>query len=92
MENSHFLFQLKLLWVFIDIDECETGIHACHKYASCTNTVGSYECSCEKGYVGDGRYCSGKSLGCCCLLKAAKNELFIPLVPSLRMQLNNSGC
>ena len=28
--------------------------------ATCNNTVGSYECSCNEGYTGDGWNCSGK--------------------------------
>ena len=28
--------------------------------ARCTNIIGSYNCTCKKGYGGDGRDCSGK--------------------------------
>ena len=31
----------------------------CHVNASCTNTVGSFICTCKVGYTGDGRVCSG---------------------------------
>ena len=43
--------------VFLDIDECETSL--CHFNASCNNTVGSYICTCNSGYDGDGLSCSG---------------------------------
>lgn len=38
-----------------DVDECGLGLHDCHKEAKCTNTQGSYNCHCRRGYVGDGR-------------------------------------
>ena len=41
----------------LDIDECTTGDNSCHEEASCTNTVGSYDCRCRLGYRGDGRQC-----------------------------------
>ncbi|XP_049313887.1 multiple epidermal growth factor-like domains protein 8 [Bactrocera dorsalis] len=58
-----------------DVDECGLGLHDCHKEAKCTNTHGSYNCHCRRGYVGDGRqscvrtcyencvhgYCSGSA-------------------------------
>lgn len=37
-----------------DVDECGLGLHNCHKEAKCTNTHGSYNCHCRKGYIGDG--------------------------------------
>ena len=42
-----------------DIDECVVGTHQCEH--NCTNTVGSYICSCRDGYSlsADGRRCNG---------------------------------
>ena len=42
-----------------DINECSEGSDTCDENANCTNTDGSYNCSCKTGYTGDGRNCSG---------------------------------
>ena len=42
-----------------DVDECSAATHNCHGNAACNNTVGSYSCSCNTGYSGDGITCSG---------------------------------
>ena len=43
----------------VDIDECGLGTHQCAQ--DCSNTVGSYTCSCQTGYTlnADGRRCDG---------------------------------
>ena len=41
-----------------DIDECSTG-HTCDSSASCQNNNGSYTCTCDSGYTGDGHTCRG---------------------------------
>ena len=46
-----------------DIDECETG-DDCHENAECNNIVGSYECTCNTGYGGDGLSCTGTAFMC----------------------------
>ena len=47
--------------IFIsDIDEC--SLNKCHQNATCTNTKGSYNCTCKDGFVGDGKNCTGKTL------------------------------
>lgn len=41
----------------IDIDECISGLNSCHEFANCINNPGSYRCSCDNGYEGDGHLC-----------------------------------
>lgn len=45
----------------IDIDECYSGIDLCE--FNCTNTIGSYACSCDIGFQlnEDGLQCDGQS-------------------------------
>ena len=38
-----------------DIDECSLNSTICDKNAMCTNTYGSYICSCNPGYRGSGQ-------------------------------------
>ena len=42
-----------------DIDECADNNGACSPDANCTNTPGSFTCTCIEGYSGDGINCSG---------------------------------
>ena len=48
--------------LIIDINECDLEIHTCHSNASCTDTVGSFNCTCTEGFEGDGFNCTGKLL------------------------------
>ena len=43
----------------VDTDECST-VSPCHANATCNNTEGSYTCSCDSGFAGDGFLCNGK--------------------------------
>lgn len=45
-----------------DKDECTYDLDNCHADAMCTNTKGSYNCTCHPGYYGDGVTCNGKSI------------------------------
>ena len=42
-----------------DADECLNNSHNCSENANCTNTEGSFNCSCKPGYIGNGHNCSG---------------------------------
>ena len=45
-----------------DVNECEQGTAECHTNATCSNTDGSYSCTCVYGYTGDGKNCTSMSL------------------------------
>jgi len=42
-----------------DIDECSAESIPCDENADCTNTDGSYSCSCKQGFSGNGTVCGG---------------------------------
>ena len=48
------------LHLFLDINECTTGIDNCHAFANCFNNIGSFSCACKNGYIGNGTFCQGK--------------------------------
>ena len=54
-------FYINVLFLHVDINECESGaLNNCHENAQCTNTEGSFTCSCNLGYTGDGVNCTSK--------------------------------
>ena len=55
--------------VFQDVNECEKpGGNNCHQNATCTDTAGSYTCSCMLGYSGNGNVCDGMIIDIVCML------------------------
>jgi len=44
-----------------DVDECAVNSGGCDLHANCTNTYGSFTCTCIEGYLGDGFNCSGNN-------------------------------
>jgi len=47
------------LSVGVDIDECAENNGGCSDQAVCSNTEGSFACSCNDGFAGDGFTCTG---------------------------------
>jgi len=47
------------LWL-LDINECLTNNGGCSIDAQCTNTIGSFLCTCNAGFSGNGSICTGK--------------------------------
>ena len=53
------------VWSYIisaDINECNTTMNDCDDNADCTDTEGSYDCSCKLGFTGNGRECEGDAI------------------------------
>lgn len=71
IKRSFLKIKTIILWLLSDVNECKN--RPCDVFAHCTNTVGSFQCSCFPGYVGDGFTCKGivkfrdKSFNCCLL-------------------------
>jgi len=51
-----------ILYYDADIDECTPETDTCHQEATCMDTDGSYICTCNSGYTGDGQICNGKQV------------------------------
>ena len=68
---------------FLDLDECVQGSHDClQSLASCSNIDGSCKCSCNDGYIGDGKtYCQPKG----------KDVFIISMSGFISLQARQSG-
>ena len=49
-----------MLMIITDIDECSSN--PCHTNAICTDTNGSYTCTCNAGDTGNGFICTSNNL------------------------------
>ena len=50
---------LNRFFFFSDIDECSVDSSPCDDNADCTNSDGSYSCTCKQGFSGNGVVCTG---------------------------------
>ena len=68
----------------IDIDECTEGIDGCAQI--CTDTDGSYTCSCDPGYrlSGDNHGCTGEPL----IMNAIASRIFQSMINTTQTLMN----
>ena len=50
--------------LLLDTNECALGTDNCDANAVCADTEGSFTCTCNPGYEGDGVTCQSKSTVC----------------------------
>lgn len=48
--------------ISLDNDECQLNTHECHADGICINYNGTYNCTCQTGYSGNGFKCEGNAL------------------------------
>ena len=52
-------FETLCVIVFADVDECTAQVDDCDDNAACQNSKGSFTCTCNSGYFGNGSSCLG---------------------------------
>ena len=62
--KTYRVFNPKLSFLHLDVNECSTSTDNCDSNAVCTNTQGSFTCACNSGFKGNGITCSGKKASC----------------------------
>lgn len=58
--NNNYKFDFRFILIICFLDENECKYRPCDVFAHCTNTLGSFSCTCFPGYAGDGLHCEGK--------------------------------
>lgn len=73
-ESMQWDYHYQWLSNILDIDECDA--EPCDVNAGCEDTEGSFICSCNSGFIGDGFSCSSK-LTCSVVTKSALNHFLM---------------
>ena len=70
--KTSFTHLVTFYYLAVDIPECKRGLDNCDPNATCTNTIGSYDCMCNTGFTGDGFTCTGRYFKICTALEAVR--------------------
>lgn len=75
-KHQNLKITMSTLYFSLDVDECATGNGGCQM--GCTNTIGSYECTCDDGFVlsFDGHTCAGNKLKVIVFVLLLLNSVF----------------
>lgn len=92
-----YIFRINFIYfIFVDDDECVKVTHICGDNANCTNTVGSYYCTCMPGYMStgsqqfqpnDGTYCKGETSQLYCMSNMYKGHIYIAALHVVHTEL-----
>lgn len=66
MEKFTYTYVCMCFFFSEDVNEC-MDTNDCDVNAQCNNTIGSYFCTCNMGYVGDGLNCTGNGTEIFCI-------------------------
>ena len=70
------------------MNECIEGTDNCHTNADCTDTVGSFQCTCSPGYSGDGiENCTGQIPMTCTCIQCHDQIIQVHHIQNLRLVL-----
>ena len=81
-----------------DINECDRSPSVCHVNADCQDTEGSFNCSCQTGFLGDGMTCNGNvicSLHVCmhaCIYVCILMYISLVSIDTDECALGSDGC
>ena len=60
MYSIYLIYLIACYWFTADVDECQIN-GTCPEHSTCTNTFGSFVCTCNEGFMKNGSVCIGKN-------------------------------
>ena len=83
--SFYYFIKEEFLTIIVDVNECTEETDNCDDDATCTNTNGSFVCTCHQGYSGNGVTCLGMFFYA--ILNFTKFTLFVCLIKCFTLLL-----